>query len=70
MTNLTISCDQCRMQSTSACDDCVVSFICDPECTAVVADIAEVRALRLLGRSGLVPPLRHQHRGDLDRECG
>ena len=24
---ITISCDDCRMQSTSACDDCVVSFL-------------------------------------------
>jgi hypothetical protein len=70
MTNLTISCDQCRMQGTPACDDCVVSFICERDSNAVVADIAEVRALRLLGRSGLIPPLRHQRRPDLRLECG
>lgn len=61
MTSLTISCDECSMQSTAACEGCVVTFICDrqPE-DAVVIDVAEARALRMLGRSGLVPPLRHR----------
>jgi len=61
MNTLTISCDDCTMQGTSACDGCVVTFICgrDPE-DAVVIDVEEARALRLLGRSGLVPPLRHR----------
>jgi hypothetical protein len=66
---LTISCDDCRMQHTSACEGCVVTFICDRSPTeAVVIDVEEVRALRLLGRSGLVPPLRHERFGNL--ECG
>ncbi|MEA2716009.1 MAG: hypothetical protein QOI99_326, partial [Actinomycetota bacterium] len=26
-----ISCDDCVMQGTSACDDCVVTFICGRE---------------------------------------
>lgn len=61
---LTISCDECSMRSTPACDECVVSFICDREPDdAIVIDVAEERALRLLGQSGLVPPLRH-------RACG
>lgn len=52
------------MRSTPACDECVVSFICDREPDdAIVIDVAEERALRLLGQSGLVPPLRH-------RACG
>jgi hypothetical protein len=69
MTSFSISCDECRMQHTSACDGCVVTFICERDpVDVVVIDVAEVRALRLLGRSGLVPPLRHQpHR---DRACG
>lgn len=51
------------MQETDACKDCVVTFLCDraPE-DAVVFDVAEERALRMLGRSGLVPPLRHHAR--------
>jgi hypothetical protein len=63
MTTLTISCEECKMQHTTACEGCVVSFICDREPDdAVVIDVAEVRALRLLGQSGLVPPLRHEPR--------
>jgi len=63
MTVLTISCDECAMQATSACDDCVVSFICGrlPD-EAVVVDADEERALRLMGRAGLVPGLRHRRR--------
>jgi hypothetical protein len=61
MTSLTISCEECVMRDTDACDGCVVSFICGREPDdAVIIDVAEARAIRLLGRSGLVPPLRHQ----------
>ncbi len=63
MTTLTISCDDCRMQHTSACAGCVVTFICGREPDdALVIDVAEERAVRLLGRAGLVPPLLHQPR--------
>jgi hypothetical protein len=60
MAILTIDCEGCVMHGTDACSDCVVTFICDraPQ-DAVVFDVAEERALRLLGRSGLVPPIRH-----------
>ena len=58
--NLTIDCDGCSMQGTSACDDCVVSFICNREPDeAVIIDVAEERAVRMLIKSGLVPELRH-----------
>ena len=59
----TISCDDCAMQGTSACDDCVVTFICgrDPH-DAVVIDVEEARAVRLLEQAGLVPGLRHVRR--------
>jgi hypothetical protein len=60
---LTISCDDCTMQATAACEDCVVTYICrrDPD-DALIIDAAEERAVRLLGRAGLVPRLRHQLR--------
>ena len=59
-----ISCDDCVMQHTRACDDCVVSFICGREPgDAVVLDVAEMRAVRLLGEAGLVPGLRLQRSG-------
>ena len=58
-----ISCDDCVMQHTSACDECVVTFICNREPDeAVVIDAAEVRAVRLLGDAGLVPHLRQVRR--------
>jgi hypothetical protein len=58
-----ISCDDCVMQATPVCDDCVVTFICGREPDeAVVFDVAEARAVRLLGAAGLVPPLRQLRR--------
>ena len=62
---MTISCDDCTMQHTSACDDCVVTFICGREPDdAVVIDVAEARAVRLLSDAGLVPKLRYsRHAG-------
>jgi hypothetical protein len=57
---LIIDCDECVLQGTDACEDCVVTFLCGAEAsTAVVIDIAEARAVRLLGDAGLVPHLRH-----------
>ena len=54
-----ISCDDCIMQRTDACADCVVTFICGREPDeAVVIDVAEARAVRMLGDAGLVPRLR------------
>lgn len=61
---LVIDCDECVMQHTSACDDCVVSVICGREADeALVFDGAEARALRLLSTAGLVPMLRHRRPG-------
>ncbi len=57
----TIDCDDCIMQHTSACADCVVTFICSREPgEAVLVDVDELRALRQLSRAGLVPELRHR----------
>jgi hypothetical protein len=60
---LIISCDDCVMRETQACDDCIVSFLCDREPgDAVVIDADEARAVRLLTGAGLTPRLRHQAR--------
>lgn len=60
---LTISCDDCTMQGTNACDDCVVTFLCAQEPDeAIVIDAAEERAMRLLQGAGLAPRLRHVRR--------
>ena len=59
----TIDCGECAWQGTSTCDDCVVTFICDREPDdAVVIDVEEARAVRLLAEGGLVPTLRHRRR--------
>jgi hypothetical protein len=48
------------MRATDACDDCMVSFVVDREPgSALVIDVAEERAVRMLSRAGLVPGLRH-----------
>jgi hypothetical protein len=60
---LVIDCSTCELGGSPACNDCVVTFICNREPDeAVVVDVAEERALRLLAQSGLVPPLRHRRR--------
>jgi len=64
--SFTVDCDSCTMHGTATCSDCVVTFICDrsPD-DAIVFDVAEERALRMLMRGGLVPPLRHNERTGL-----
>jgi hypothetical protein len=58
-----IDCADCVMQHTEVCEDCVVTFLCSREADeAVVIDVAEVRALRLLNEAGLAPRLRHRRR--------
>jgi hypothetical protein len=60
---ITIDCDECTMQGTHACDDCVVTFICSRAPNdAVVIDAAEARAMRTMAEVGLAPPLRHRPR--------
>lgn len=58
--SITIDCDDCAMRGTDTCATCVVTFICDRDPgDALVIDVEERRALRLLGRSGLLPELCH-----------
>jgi hypothetical protein len=55
-----IDCDECVMQGTEVCDDCVVTFLIRrPTRDAVILDLDEERALRRLAGAGLVPELRH-----------
>lgn len=60
---LRIDCDECSLQFTSACEDCVITFLCGAEparpASPVVVDLAEARAMRVMGEAGLAPPLRH-----------
>jgi hypothetical protein len=60
---LRIDCDDCAMQGTDCCTDCLVTFICSREPgEAVVVDVAEARALRMLSEAGLLPASRHVRR--------
>ena len=57
---LRISCSDCSLEHTTACDDCVVTFLLTREADdAVVVEVDELRAIRALGAGGLVPRLRH-----------
>ena len=63
----TISCDACVMQATSACADCVVTFLLDegaareraPAGALIDLDHEQARVVQLFGRAGMVPRLRH-----------
>jgi len=58
-----IDCGDCVMAGTSACDECVVTFICGRRPgEAVVIDVEEERAVRVMSSAGLVPELRHERR--------
>jgi hypothetical protein len=72
---ISISCDTCVMRATSACDDCLITHLCGSDESvrpissvpvsvlageAVVLDLDELRAMRLLASAGLVPTLRHR----------
>ena len=59
--SLTIDCEGCRGRHLNACRDCVVSFILGREPDdALIIDADEARAMRALGRGGLLPPLRYE----------
>ena len=63
--HMLIDCDECVMQGTAACDECVVTHILGREPGhAVVLDLAEERALRTMTEAGLVPGLLHLPRAD------
>jgi hypothetical protein len=63
----TISCDDCVMRATSACGDCVVTFLLDegagreraPASALADLDCEQARVVQLFGRAGMVPRLRH-----------
>jgi hypothetical protein len=61
---LSISCEECSLDGTSACEDCVVTFLLGPgeAAGAVIVDAMEARAMRLLHRHGLLPELRFVRR--------
>jgi hypothetical protein len=64
---LTISCDDCSMQCSAACDDCVVTFLLRDDAAeqhdTLVLDLDQARVVRLLGQAGLVPDLKFRVAG-------
>ena len=59
-----IDCNQCAMQHTSACDDCVVSVVLGLEPGPLELNGDEAAALDHLADAGLVAPLRLVSRFD------
>ena len=62
MNGFTISCDDCSMQCTSACDDCVVTYLLRNDDVDVDAELVldrdQARVVQLFGAAGMVPRLR------------
>lgn len=54
-----IDCTTCVARDTAACDDCIVTALLDRPAGAVVFDVAEERALRVLSDAGLAPGSRY-----------
>ncbi|MGC8463347.1 MAG: hypothetical protein ACP5P9_06745 [Acidimicrobiales bacterium] len=55
-----VDCAACAHQHSSVCEECVVTFVVGREPDdALVVDVAEARAVHLLGSAGLLPKLRH-----------
>ncbi|MFM8650053.1 MAG: hypothetical protein ACKODY_09865 [Actinomycetota bacterium] len=58
--SILIDCDTCVARDTEACSDCMMSYLCrDDSQMAVIFDLDEMRAVRILAEAGLGPPLRH-----------
>jgi hypothetical protein len=53
-----IDCDECAMQHTSACDDCVVTLLLQDALGPIEVDRDQAAALDVLADAGLVPELR------------
>ncbi len=53
-----IDCNECAMQHTPACQDCVVTFLLAEAGTPIEVDGDQAIALGVLADAGLVPTLR------------
>lgn len=58
--SLLIDCDLCEYSGSETCNDCLITYLCRPDRNSVVIELSDIRALRTLGRSGLVPRLKLQ----------
>ncbi len=57
--DVVISCSVCSLQHSSACADCIVTFVCG---TAVAFAAAEADALAMFQEVGLLPGSQHDVR--------
>jgi len=65
---LSISCDDCSMQCSSACTDCVVTFLLrddtlEAEHDTLVLNLEQARVVRMFSSAGLVPDLKFRVAG-------
>ena len=58
-----IDCGECLMAETTACEDCIVTYLLDRPEGAVIFDVEEERAIRTLQNAGLAPATRFVERG-------
>ena len=57
---LSVDCESCPLLETAACEDCLVTFICDRDPrAAVVISLDEWRSMKSMTKAGLLPELRH-----------
>lgn len=63
--SLSISCSDCTMHSTPACDDCVVTFVLGADTERANSggveldlDVDQERVVQLFSRAGMVPLLK------------
>jgi hypothetical protein len=59
-----IDCHECVMRGTTACEDCIVTFLLDRAGDPVELNRSEAEALGNLADAGLVAPLRLVPRHD------
>ncbi len=60
--SLSFGCDECSLQRSAHCADCVVTYLCAADDGGVVVSIDELRLVRHLQAGGLAPPLRFRPR--------
>ncbi|GMQ98731.1 MAG: hypothetical protein BMS9Abin17_1258 [Acidimicrobiia bacterium] len=64
-----IDCDECTMNGTNVCDDCVVQALVGDIGILALAD-EEKRAIDVMSSVGLISPIRLVERGDRSASSG
>jgi hypothetical protein len=61
--SLSFGCDDCSLQHSEHCCDCVITYLCAGDDGSVVVTMEEARLVRSLQVGGLAPPLRYRASG-------